>query len=382
VKQVFADEEPETGRNVGALTTLGVGGLARRLVFAQTDAALVAEAERASERGEPLFVLGGGSNVVVADEGFDGTVLAVRTRGIRLERVSGPGDDAEQVRVEAAAGEPWTDLVSRCVGEGLAGLECLAGIPGTVGAAPIQNVGAYGAEVADTLISVRAWDLYVHAIVDLPASSCNFRYRASLFKDLASSGPVRPRFVVLGVVLGLRHGPSAPIRYAELHRSIGHTDAELSPRQVADAVLRLRRSKSMVLDPSDPDSRSVGSFFTNPVVDVEVADRVDRVAGSAGPRWPVPGFPGRPGVKLAAAWLVERAGMLRGLDWSLPGQPCRVGLSRSHALAIVNRGDARASDIVELAREVRSRVFGRFGVVLEPEPVFVGFVGDPLGTLP
>src|SRR5262245_3779727 len=261
-------------------TTLRLGGPARRLVEAATEAEIVGEVQAADQRGEPLLVLGGGSNLVVADEGFPGTVVRVTTSGIRHRTAGHGAGPAGQGPVElaVAAGEDWDAVVAGCVGEGLAGMECLSGIPGRAGATPIQNVGAYGQEVAERIISVRVYDRVRRAVIDLAGAECGFGYRTSAFKrslhmEQAPAGPaaVTGRFVVLSVrFLLARDRLSAPVRYAELARALGLAEGGRAPLgAVRSAVLDLRRAKGMVLDPDDPDTRSVGSFFLNPVLDRE-----------------------------------------------------------------------------------------------------------------
>jgi len=340
-------------------STLGVGGPARYYVRAESVDEVRAAVEWARARDLPLFVLGGGSNIVLSDEGHPGLVLHLATRGIETRESGGT------VTVTAEAGEPWDPLVASAVGQGWAGLECLSGIPGLVGATPIQNVGAYGQEVAETIAEVHALDLTTGRVERLTSQECAFAYRDSRFKS-ADNG----RFVVLRVTYALRPGGAPAVRYAELARHLEQASlAAPSVAQVREAVVALRRRKSMVLDPKDPNARSVGSFFTNPIVPVAVADRLEarlreeRVLGE-GER--PPRFPSRDGhVKLSAAWLIERAGLTKGHGEG------PVGLSTRHTLAIVNRGGAGAADVVAFARQVRQRVQDRFGVTLVPEPVFV-----------
>jgi UDP-N-acetylmuramate dehydrogenase len=319
------------------LTTLRLGGPARRLLEAASEAAIVELAMK-----QPALVLAGGSNVVVADEGVAGTVLRIVSRGVERWR------DGDHVLVTAQAGEPWDDLVAACVADGLAGIECLSGIPGSTGATPIQNVGAYGQDVSETIVSVRALDRQTGEVADLPPEACGFGYRTSAFK-------YHDRHVILAVTFALR--PSAtgqPVRYAELARALGVELGEAAPLgEVRDAVLALRRGKGMVIDPADPDSVSAGSFFTNPIV-AEAPD--------GAPAWPEPD--GR--VKTSAAWLIERAGFSRGYGDG------RVGLSSKHTLAIVNRGGATTAELVQFARGIAAAVQERFGIALHPEPVFVG----------
>lgn len=340
------------------LTTLGLGGPARRLVEVTDEADLLDEVRAADAAGEPVLLLGGGSNVVIADAGFDGTVIRIATRGISAQR------DGERVLLEVAAGEPWDALVTRTVAEGLAGVECLAGIPGLTGATPIQNVGAYGQEVAETITAVRVLDREDGEVRVLPASACGFRYRHSAFKGHA-------RYVVLGVSFALAAGADAsqPIRYGELARALGVAPGARVPLAAArDAVLSLRRGKGMVLDPEDPDTRSAGSFFTNPILDAAAFDALRaRVRERLGPDVRPPGFPEPDGrTKTSAAWLIDRAGYGPGTRRG------PVGQSSKHALALVNLGGARTEDLVTLAREIADGVREAFGVSLVPEPVFVG----------
>jgi UDP-N-acetylmuramate dehydrogenase len=274
----------------------------------------------------------------------------VLTRGVALE------EDGERVLVQAAAGESWDALVARCVAEGLAGVECLAGIPGSVGATPIQNVGAYGQEVADTIVTVRAFDRREGAVERLAPEACGFGYRTSAFKRDPS------RWAVLGITLALRRSArSAPVRYAELARALGVELGDAAPlEEVRDAVLALRRAKGMVLDGADHDTWSAGSFFTNPFV--APADLPDGA----------PAFPQADGaVKTSAAWLIEHAGFHRGY-----GDPASVAISSKHTLALTNRGAGTTAQLVALAREIRDGVRGRFGVTLVPEPVFVGLAWE------
>jgi UDP-N-acetylmuramate dehydrogenase len=322
------------------LTTLRLGGPAGLLVEARSEADLVA----AVTAHPGALVLGGGSNVVLPDAGLDEVVL-VRSRGIDVD-----GDD-----LLVQAGEDWDALVARTLDDGYAGLEALSGIPGTVGAAPIQNIGAYGAEVASAVVSVRVLDRRTGEVLELSAAACGFAYRRSLLK--AEPG----RRVVLAVRLRLARGTqSAPVRYAELARALGVELGATAPAsQVREAVLALRRGKGMVLDPADPDSVSAGSFFTNPVVPE---------APDGAPSWPADG-----GVKVSAAWLIEQSGFGKG--WGAG----TVGLSEKHALALVNRGGATADDLLGAARTIREGVRARFGITLVPEPVVVGsHRDDPL----
>jgi len=313
---------------------------------------------RGDPEGGPLLVLAGGSNLVVADDGFDGTVVQVATRGIDVQAV--PGDD-ELVHVTVAAGEPWDDVVARCVAEGLAGIECLSGIPGSTGATPIQNVGAYGQEVAETIIGVRAYDRAADAVVPLTPEQCAFTYRHSAFKG-------ESLHLILSVTFALRRdAQGGAARYAELARRLGVEPGACVPLESArEAVLDLRAGKGMVLDETDHDTWSAGSFFTNPILGAEAFAALRHRAGEPPPAWPEPD--GR--VKTSAAWLIERAGFSKG--YAPPAFGGRVALSSKHTLALTNRGDATTDDLLALAREVRNGVRERFGVTLVNEPVLVG----------
>jgi UDP-N-acetylmuramate dehydrogenase len=327
-------------------TTLRLGGPARSLTEATTEDELVAAASDPT-----VLLLAGGSNVVVADAGVDATVARVLTRGVSVR------DDGDRVRVRAAAGEPWDDLVTRCVTDGLVGIECLAGIPGSTGATPIQNVGAYGQEVADVLGAVRVLDRRSGTIAELAPEACGFGYRTSAFKREPG------RWAVLEVELVLERGDlGAPVRYAELARALGVDVEGRAPlADVREAVLELRRAKGMVLDAADHDTWSAGSFFTNPfVAPAELPDGAPAFAQPDG------------SVKTSAAWLIEQAGFARGY-----GDPAGIAISTKHTLALTNRGGGTTAQLVALAREIASGVRARFGVTLEPEPVFVGL--DPFG---
>jgi UDP-N-acetylmuramate dehydrogenase len=339
------------------LTTFGLGGAAR--FFAEiVDSADVAPALRwAKEQNLPVFILGGGSNLVVADDGFAGLVLRMRTRGLRWTELGG------EVGVEAQAGEAWDDLVAEAVLRGAAGVECLSGIPGTVGAAPVQNIGAYGQEAAETLRSVRVLDRETLETRELDAGDCGFGYRTSRFKDEPG------RFVILSITLGLAPGGRPALRYGELISAFpGNPEPSLA--DVRQTVLTLRRGKSMVLDEADPNRHSAGSFFTNPIVTAELAAEIARRAVAAGlVREPsqMPRFALADGqVKLAAGWLIERSGPSKGFRVG------PVGISSRHALALVHHGGGATTDLLRLALHVRAAVFDRFGVVLGPEPVFLG----------
>ena len=330
-------------------TSLRLGGPAAEFVVADTEQALIDAVRSADDAGMPVLVLGGGSNLVVGDGGFDGRVVQIATRGIVADAIDDHGCRGA-VTVTLQAGESWDAFVARAVTSGWVGIEALSGIPGLVGATPIQNVGAYGQEVAATIASVRTWDRAENAIRTFAAAECHFEYRTSRFK--AEPG----RYVVLEVDFLLREGTlSAPLAYAELARAV---DAEIGDRrplaEVREAVLGLRRGKGMVLDADDHDTWSAGSFFTNPIVaPAEVPE--------GAPSWPQPD--GR--VKTSAAWLIEHAGFTKGYGND------RVSLSTKHTLALTNRGGASTADVLALAAEIREGVEAAYGIRLVPEPVLV-----------
>jgi UDP-N-acetylmuramate dehydrogenase len=330
-------------------TTLGLGGPARRLCAVMDLGDLREALDLAARAGERALVLGGGSNLVVGDAGWPGVVITLGRRDVVIAR------RGEHALVTAAAGVTWDDLVAQVVGEGLVGVEALSGIPGQVGATPIQNVGAYGQEVADTVASVAVYDREADELLDLPGADCGFGYRTSRFKG-------GDRYIVLEVTFRLGLGPlSAPLRYAELTRALGVPDGVRAPlAAVRDTVIALRRGKGMVVDPRDPDSRSAGSFFVNPVLDdAALAALKQRAPG-------VPCFPGAAGAtKVSAAWLIEQAGFTKGFTQG------NVGVSSKHALALINRGGASATELLALARTIQEGVVARFGVSLVPEPVIV-----------
>jgi UDP-N-acetylmuramate dehydrogenase len=324
-------------------------------VVAEADEA-VSTVRVAARKGQPVLVLAGGSNVVIGDEGFPGTVLLLRTRGIRVVE-----QDARGALVRVAAGEPWDDLVAHTLAQGLSGLEALSGIPGSAGATPIQNVGAYGQEVAHTIEAVHVYDRHEDERRVLSLPECGFAYRSSIFKP-------SDRWLVLEVDFRLAASTeSAPIRYAELARHLGVAAGErVSAERVRETVLKLRASKGMVLDPEDLDTRSVGSFFTNPVLSAEEWARVQDRLADAGepPSWPAPNGT----VKVPAAWLIEKAGFTKG--YAGPGR-AGVAISSKHTLALTHRGGGTTTALLELAREIRDGVRDRFGVVLHPEPVLI-----------
>jgi UDP-N-acetylmuramate dehydrogenase len=332
-----------TDAPLAPLTTLRLGGPAKRLVPVESEADLVDAVREVDASGEPLLVLAGGSNLVLPDAGWPGVVVHVQTGGVA---------DTDGV-LEVQAGESWDDLVAATVADGLAGFECLSGIPGSVGATPIQNVGAYGQEVAESVRSVRVLDRTTGAVSELPPAACGFGYRTSAFKR-------SDRWVVLAVTFALRRGAaSQPLRYDELARALEvEPGATAALDEVRAAVLALRRGKGMVIDPADPDTVSAGSFFMNPILDAGAYARLD----PASPAFPQPD--GR--IKTSAAWLIERSGFRKGYARG------RVAISSKHALALVNRGGATTEELLSLAREIAGGVRERFGVELQPEPTIVG----------
>ena len=356
--------------DLAELTTLRVGGPARRVEAPTSEAELIALVRDCDAAGEPVLVIGGGSNLLVSDAGFDGTVI--RTDGLR-------GIEAEDVMacsgafLKVAAGEPWDDFVASCVAQEFVGVEALSGIPGLVGSTPIQNVGAYGQEVSQTIARVRVWDRQASAVRTLFATDCGFGYRDSVFKRNPG------RHLVLSVSFQLALGRlSTPLRYGELARRLGATDGGTAPLdEVREAVLELRRGKGMVLDPTDHDTWSAGSFFTNPFLTPEQAAALPPEAprfSTAQQLFGKGGLQHRPDdrVKTSAAWLIEHAGFGKGY-----GRPPAT-LSTKHTLALTNRGGATAADLIALAREIRDGVERVFGVRLMPEPVLIGLsLDDP-----
>ncbi|AYY14764.1 UDP-N-acetylmuramate dehydrogenase [Actinobacteria bacterium YIM 96077] len=357
-----------SGIPLSELTTLRLGGPAKRIVDAETEADLIDAVRECDSRGEPVLVLGGGSNLVVADEGFEGTVVRVATRGVDVDSAGCEADDLAAcggVIVTVAAGESWDELVERAVGERWVGIEALSGIPGAVGATPMQNVGAYGQDVAQTIWTVRTYDRVDQRVRTFANADCRFEYRKSRFKG-------SERYVILSVSYQLRQGTlGAPVGYAELARKLGVQPGERAPLDdVRAAVLELRRRKGMVLDAADHDTWSAGSFFTNPVLDAADADRLPEGA----PRWSQPD--GK--IKTSAAWLIEHAGFGRGYpstagtDGGNDRPDARVSLSTKHTLALTNRGGASTDELLALAREIRACVRDVFGIELTNEPVLVG----------
>ncbi|GIJ07541.1 UDP-N-acetylenolpyruvoylglucosamine reductase [Micromonospora andamanensis] len=329
-----------------------MGGPAGRVVTAGNANEIVSLVR---EAGSEILLLAGGSNVVIGDAGFPGTVVLVRSRGLRVL-----SEDEQTVTVRVEAGEPWDDLVATTVRNGWSGLECLSGIPGSTGATPIQNVGAYGQEVAETITAVQVYDRTTGTVGQVEAAECGFAYRSSIFK-------YNERWLVLSVDFRLARSPlSGPVRYAELARALGVEVGDRVPlAQARVTVLRLRAGKGMVLDAGDPDTRSVGSFFTNPVLDAAAYQRLRQQAAELGEP---PAWPGAGGVvKVSAAWLIDKAGFGKGY----PG-PEGTAISTKHTLALTNpTGTASTQALLTLAREIRDGVQTRFGVTLHPEPVLI-----------
>ena len=353
--------EPRKSEPIAPLTTLGLGGSAQWLTVAEIEDDLMDALLWASERELPVTLLGGGSNVVVADEGIQGLVVRIATRGVEVRR---DGDDAVMT---VAAGEEWDGIVAFAVEQRLAGLECLSGIPGTAGATPIQNVGAYGAEVGEVLESVRLLDRVTTEVRDAGAGELRLGYRSSRLRREPG------RFIVLSVRFRLAVDGTPRIHYPELARLLDCRSSDPSLALVREAVLELRRSKSMVIDPDDPNHRSAGSFFKNPILAQAAADELIRRIHRTGIAEDPPLFPTANGVKFPAGWLIEKAGFEKGLRRG------NVGLSSRHSLALVNRGGGTAAELLGLAREIQTGVRQRFGVELEPEPVFLGFdTANPL----
>lgn len=367
---------------LSALTTLRTGAAPERMLEATTTSGLVDALQDVWSRGDDWFVLGGGSNLFVGDEPFEGTVIRVLTRGIEELPSPHPG----RIRLRAQAGHGWDDLVAYAVEHGYAGLEAMSGIPGTVGAAPVQNIGAYGQEVQETLVEVELIDEHASEIVTVPASDLGLGFRTSVFKHHYGSVPAR-RAVILSITVDLLVAEQRIVRGEQLRRALGLDSDEPVPLSwVRERILATRASKGMLLDENDPDTHGVGSFFQNAIVPESVA----RALPPECPQWPVTpdldavtviplasfdGLVPQPAVapapaevKVSAAWLIEQAGIRKG--FKLPRS--RASVSTKHALALTNRGGASAAEVSELARFIQSRVHSEFGLVLQPEPVLVG----------
>jgi UDP-N-acetylmuramate dehydrogenase len=356
----------EENKPLAPFTTFDLGGPARWFVQAAGEDDIVEAAAWAKQRAVPLFVLGGGSNLLVSDAGFGGLVLRVGLRGIAEAGAHENSEPSSPKLYQAAAGEDWDAFVERTVQDNCTGIECLAGIPGTVGGTPVQNVGAYGQEVASSIERVRAFDLKARAFVELSAAECEFAYRRSRFNSTE-----RGRYIVTRVDYRLTLAGAPTLRYADLQRAIQESrpeGAELSLVEVAAAVRRVRRTKGMLLVEGDPDCRSAGSFFKNPIVTEEQLQSIAAAGGKEPPRFPAgPGPENLGRVKVPAAWLIEQAGFTKGYALGA------AGVSSRHTLALINRGHATAKEILALATQIADAVEARFGLRLEMEPVLVGF---------
>ena len=352
--QSVAPRRLERNVPLAPLTTLGIGGPARLFVRAETVDEIREAIAWAASQNEPLFVLGGGSNLLIADEGFDGLVLQIDLRGITIR-----SESLEVVMVYVAAGERWDDFVAFAVMRGWAGIECLSGIPGLTGATPIQNVGAYGQDVSETIVRVEAIECDTGRVVTFTNWECGFGYRQSIFKSSA-----KDRYIVAGVTFRLTPGGAAAIRYPELQTYLDEHEIDVSDlRGVRSAVIAIRKRKGMVLDATDPDTRSDGSFFMNPIVTQSTLDEIVLRAGTKN----VPHFPSGDQIKLSAAWLIEHAGFHKGFAHG------NVGLSSKHTLAVINRGGGTAREVLELVAMIQGGVREEFGVEIQPEPNFIGF---------
>ena len=343
----------EENKPLAPLTTLGVGGPARYFLEARSEEEILEGSAWARKHEIPLFILGGGSNLVIADKGFDGLVLHVALRGVEAAEDS----HMDQALFRTAAGEDWDGFVQRAVEADCAGIECLAGIPGSVGGTPVQNVGAYGQEVASVIDRVRVFDLRERFFAEFSEAECGFAYRRSRF-----SASDKGRYIVTRVDFMLQRNGSPMLKYADLQSSFA-PDAKPMLAEVAAAVRRIRRSKGMLLVEGDADCRSAGSFFKNPVVPAQALEGIATAAGKAPPAFDA----GPEQRKIPAAWLIEQAGFTKGYSHGA------AGISSRHALAIINRGGATAAEILALAEEIRAEVLARFGVQLEMEPVLAGF---------
>lgn len=357
------------------ITTMGVGGPADRFIVARTREEILEAVQEADAAGIPLLIAGGGSNLVIADEGYRGTVLQIASHGITVgdstvgeDTATAGGAVDGTVPVTIEAGHPWDEAVAWTVEHELGGLEALSGIPGAAGATPVQNVGAYGADVSNTLVSIEAWDRHEGRLVTMQASELDLTYRNSVLKRATQNGS--PRWVVLAVTFGLKRGEALPVAYDQLARALNvELGTRVSLADVREAVLGLRRAKGMVVDPQDPDTNSCGSFFMNPIVEESLTAALPAEA----PRYPA----GKDGhVKLSAAWLIDHAGYHKG--FGMKGQPGeeiaggRASLSSKHTLAVTNQGGASCADVVALARAVRAGVKDAWGIELHHEPLLIG----------
>lgn len=336
------------------LTTLKVGGAARFFVEAKTESEVLQAVSYARENNLPLFVLGGGSNILISDNGFKGLALKIALRGISSDQ------DKTEVLITTQAGEDWDQFVKFCVENNLQGVECMSGIPGTVGGTPVQNVGAYGQEVSETIFAVRVLEISSGKILEMKNAECNFAYRTSIFNTTHKN-----QFIVLAVTFCLKKNGEPKIVYKDLRQVFGERKPDLS--ETRQAVLQIRAAKSMVIDELDPNSKSAGSFFKNPVVLAEDFTEIERLAGQMGienvPKFVVDNEK----IKIPAAWLIENSGFHKGYKFG------NVGISTKHSLAIVNLGNGRAQDILALKNEIQAKVKDKFDVLLKPEPIFIGF---------
>ncbi len=336
-------------------TTLKIGGKARFFLSAKHEDEIIEAIRFAGHNKLKFFILGGGSNVLIADEGFDGLVLQIALKGITTFR-----ENDESVYIKAKAGEDWDEFVALCVGKNLQGVECLSGIPGFVGGMPVQNVGAYGQEVSETIVSVRVFDRRKKCFLELLNWHCGFAYRTSIFNTTEKN-----RYIVLAVTYALKFGGEPKIVYRDLQNYFG--DAKPNLEETRRAVLKIRAEKSMVIDAADPNSRSAGSFFKNPIITKRKFADIEQHAEKLGIKV-VPSFKvDEENVKIPAAWLIEKSGFEKGYEHG------RVGISTRHSLAIVNRGGATAEEVLILKDVIQTKVKEIFGVELKPEPIFVGF---------
>jgi len=347
----------EFAQNVqlGPMTTLGVGGPSRWHCAIRSEEELQLAVEFAEECRLPLFVLGGGSNLVISDEGWPGLTLKIQFKNVSRRR------EGDKEVFQAGAGEDWDSLVAQAVEANCAGIECLSGIPGSVGGTPVQNVGAYGQDVSETITKVRGFELSNAKFVEFTNADCGFAYRSSRFNTIDKG-----KFIITSVTFALRPGGAPQIEYADLKKHFAETPVPATLRETREAVRAIRHSKAMLIVEGDEDCRSAGSFFKNPVVDIATYERMaTAVAGKV--RTPPKYQAGDGQVKIAAAWLVEQSGLHKGFTLG------RVAISRRHALAIVNRGGATAAEVIALKDRMQQQVRDTFGIDLQPEPVFVGF---------
>ncbi len=359
-------ERSETGLKIrenielAPYTTLCVGGPARFMAHIRHEEQIQEALSFARSRGCPLFVLGGGSNVLVSDSGFPGLVIRMEVRGIQQL------DEHDAGLLSVAAGEDWDGFVERCVEDNLTGIECLSGIPGTVGGAPVQNIGAYGEEIGNVILSVRALDRKTESLVEISGKDCRFDYRSSIFNTTDKN-----RYIIIKVAFSLRPYGKPRIEYRDLQDHFGNRTRSPNSGEVRRAVIKIRESKGMILNRNHEGLKSAGSFFKNPMLDPEKASEIETILRSRAlldPEQNIPRFPAPEGKeKLPAAWFIEHAGFRKGFTSG------NVGISDKHTLAIINRGGARTSELVDLMRRIRSKVYEDFGILLEPEPTFLGF---------